>query len=121
MTSMTLNQIKIDKQLHLDQPWVAHSLLPDFDIEDVWRVPVELKKEHSLAIFLSQFISSNERVTQKGMAGLLFRFRLFLGKVFKWDKKKQIDHLLAGSIRERYAQAKNLKGNPIFVGADISI
>lgn len=104
-----INQIKINKQSHLQQPWRVHSLLADFDIEDVWRVPVKLKQEHSLDLFLKQFMESNEQVTQKGLAGYLFRLRLFLGKVFKWDEKKQIDHLLPGSIRERYAKAENQK------------
>lgn len=104
-----INQIKIDKQLHMNQPWRVHTLLPDFDIEDVWRVPVNLRKEHSLNLFLTMFMESNQRVTEKGLAGFLFRLRLFLGKIFKWDEKQTVNHLLAGSIRERYAKAENLR------------
>ncbi|WP_424961418.1 DUF2867 domain-containing protein [Ekhidna sp.] len=105
---MNINQIKIHKRFHLDQPWRVHTLLSDFDIEDVWRVPVKLREEHSLDLFLKEFLKSNEQTTQKGLAGFLFRLRLFLGKVFKWDEKNQVDHLLPGSIRERYARADNL-------------
>ncbi|WP_420318649.1 DUF2867 domain-containing protein [Ekhidna sp.] len=106
---MSSTKIKIDKKHHLEQPWRVHTLLPDFDIEDVWLVPITLTKEHSLDLFLSQFRASNERLTEMGLAGFLFRLRLFLGKVFKWDEKEPVDHLIPGSIRERYAESENLK------------
>ncbi len=106
---MSSPQIKIDEKQHLKQPWRVHALLPDFELEDVWRVPVKLKREHSLAQFLDAFSKSNEEViSARSMAGILFKIRLFLGKIFKWDEKPAIDYLIPGSIRERYALEENL-------------
>ncbi len=104
-----MDRIQIKKELHFQQEWRVHKLLQDFELEDLWQVPVTLKEEHTLAQFLDQFLKSNDRVVKAGsLAGLLFKFRLWLGKIFKWDEKPLIDHLLPGSIRERYAKAENL-------------
>ncbi len=103
------DRIKIDNKHHLNQSWLVHTLLSDFELEDVWRVPVVLKEDQSFELFLDSFLKSNDKVIKAGsLAGLLFKFRLFLGKIFKWDEKKKIDHLIPGSIRERYAKSKNL-------------
>lgn len=103
------DKIKIDEKHHLTQPWKVHDLLSDFKLEDVWRVPVVLQEHHSFAVFLDAFTKSNNRVIKAGsLAGLLFKLRLFLGKIFKWDEKIEIDHLIPGSIRERYALSENI-------------
>lgn len=106
---MATNRIQIHEKYHLDHPWKAHSLLPDFELEDVWRVPVVLKEEHSLSMFMDQFRKSNTQIIQAGsVVGLLFKLRFFLGRIFQWDEKPETNHLVPGSIRERYALSENL-------------
>lgn len=87
---------------------MVHNLLPDFEIEDVWKLPVELQGHHDLTRIQKHFSTSEEEAEINGMAAWLFQLRQFLGKVFKWDKKMDHSILKPGSIRERYAMAKNL-------------
>ena len=100
--------MKINNSEHTKHPWVVHELLSDFELEDVWQFPVVLQPHHTLSSFRSQFTNSTEELAEKGMAGVLFRFRTFLGRIFKWDEKTVHKALVPGSIRERYAQANNL-------------
>jgi len=55
---------------------------------------------------MDQFTNSNTRVVNTGLTGLLFRMRLFIGRLLRWDEKQ--DHFTPGSIRFRYAQQENL-------------
>ena len=45
---------RIETKDHLDLPWVVHRLAPDYEIEDVWRMPVGLRPEDNLADFWDQ-------------------------------------------------------------------
>jgi hypothetical protein len=108
MANLLYSRIKIDEHEHLIQPLRVHSLLSDFELEDVWRVPVNLASTHSLQLFMDQFAKTNATLVSKGMTGLLFRIRLFMGRLFKWDEKLVHDYLIPGSIRFRYAQQENL-------------
>jgi len=55
-----------------------------------------------------QFAKVNAQLMNSGMAGLLFRIRFFIGRLFKWDEKQLQDHLIPGSMRFRYAQQESL-------------
>ncbi|MEP1096967.1 MAG: DUF2867 domain-containing protein [Cyclobacteriaceae bacterium] len=100
--------MRIDPKEHQRYDWVAHQLMADFQIEDVWRLPVTLQPEHGFKQLLQQFWKAIEEVELKGLAGWLFRFRFFLGRLFRWDEKAAITLLVPGSIRERYATANDL-------------
>lgn len=97
---------KISPQEHLKHPWQVHVLCPDFELEDVWHVPVELDAHHSLQMFMDQFKKTEAQLLEKGAAGLLFKLRLALGKLFGWDS--QPDPNRYGSIRLRYAHQQGL-------------
>ena len=98
--------IKISPKQHLEHPWQVHALCADFELEDVWRVPVELGAQHSLQMFMNQFKQTEAQLVKKGPAGLLFKLRLALGKLFGWDAHP--DPNRQGSIRLRYAQQQGL-------------
>ena len=83
-----------------------HALCADFELEDVWRVPVELGAQHSLQMFMDQFKKAETQLVKKGAAGLLFKLRLALGKQFGWDVHP--DPNRQGSIRLRYAKQQGL-------------
>ena len=108
MANLIYPRIKIDNREHQIQPLRVHTLLSDFELEDVWRVPISLSSTHSLQLFLDQFAKTNAQLVDKGITGLLFRIRLFIGSIFKWDEKLLQEQLIPGSIRFRYAHQENL-------------
>jgi len=99
--------IKIDAKEHLAHSLRVHELLKDFELEDVWRLPVTLTSQHSLQLFLDQLQKSRDK-SLPGAAGLLFKFRLWLGKVFSLDEKQLRHELIPGTIRHRYAVQEGL-------------
>jgi hypothetical protein len=101
-------KMRIDPREHYKHQWKAHTLLSDFKIEDVWRLPVILQPEHNLALVQAQFSKATAKIESRGPAGLLFRLRFFLGRLFKWDEKVRQTGIVPGSIRERYARMENL-------------
>lgn len=87
MANLLYPSTKIDEHEHLIHPLRVHSLLSDFELEDVWRVSVKLTSRHNLQMFLDQFAKTNATLVNSGMTGLLFKLRLFMGRLFKWDEK----------------------------------
>jgi len=102
-------KIKINAKEHFSHPFRVHNLLQDFDLEDVWRIPVKLSSEHNLELFIEQFTKSNESLFKNGLASLLFKFRLWVGNLLAWDEKIIQDKLIPGSLRHRYAKEEKLK------------
>lgn len=98
--------IKINPSQHTKHPWRVHALCADFDLEDVWQVPIVLNEQHTLAMFIDQFKKADRELLRKGAAAFLFKFRLQLGKIFGWDAPQQPNR--AGSIRFRYAQQEGI-------------
>ncbi|MDW3646963.1 MAG: DUF2867 domain-containing protein [Bacteroidia bacterium] len=106
--------MQIKESEHLKHDWISHELLKDFEIEDVWRFPVELKNEHQLSNFQAVMKSAMEDLESKGPAGILFKIRFFLGELFGWDKEMMEKELLKkGSLRERYASNYKLSGTDL--------
>ena len=102
-------RIKIDKHNHLRQHYRVHALLSDFELEDVWQVPVTLTSNQSLRLFVEHFNKATNKITDKGVAGFLFRLRLALGKLLNLDdENKLVSELIPGSIRYRYAHEEGL-------------
>lgn len=103
---------KLDSGEHLKHDWQVHALLEDFEIEDVWKLPVEMRKDQPIADVQKVFATAIHEISRSGVAGWLFQFRFFLGKVFGWDEEMQTtDTLPVGSIRERYARQQGLTSN----------
>jgi len=98
--------MKIKNETHFKHKWIAHKLLADFEVEDVWQFPVELQEHHTISTFQSQLFEAMEQLSKKGPASLLFKLRFFLGELFGWDQSTEapINTIKKGSIRERYAQ-----------------
>lgn len=114
---------RIDVNQHLQHAWRTHTLMPDFDIEDVWRLPTVLTADQSAVLARQTLFSGMEQLTQHGLVGLLFKLRLVLGRRFKWDDQPETRITLRpGSLRERYAQAEGLTAAqlPPPTGADFA-
>ena len=104
-----MESIKLDPKVHLEQKLYVHQFLPDFELEDVWRVPVVLDSNHSLQLFIHQFNEGNKQGFRKGLTGLLFKIRLRVGRVMGWDRKAPVPEMLVpGTLRHRYAEVENL-------------
>ncbi len=102
--------MRINKAEHLEHPWRVHRLLPDFKIEDTWLLPIKLDEIQTIGEVQAVFTQSLAETANTGVAGLLFKFRLFLGRVFGWeDGVKSISSLPAGSIRARYADQESME------------
>jgi hypothetical protein len=102
--------MRINKEEHLKHAWRVHRLLPDFRIEDTWLLPIRLDANQNVQEVQSVFAKALEETSSTGVAGLLFKFRLFLGSVFGWDDEvKSVSTLPAGSIRARYANQESLE------------
>ncbi len=101
--------MRINKEEHLKHAWRVHRLLPDLRIEDVWELPLEMKANQEIGELHQAFTKALEKTATTGMAGALFRFRFFLGKVFGWeDADKAREQLPVGSIRERFARQEGM-------------
>lgn len=100
--------MKITTQDHLQHQWQVHQLLPDFEIEDVWKFPVKLEEHHTLEEFREEFKQVMDGLTQNGFVALLFKLRFFIGGILGWDKEEERVHFKPNSIRERYAKATGL-------------
>jgi len=101
--------MKISNSEHLNHPWRVHSLLPDMKVEDVWLLPVKLDDKQTIGEVQAVFAQAIKETSNRGVAGLLFKFRFFLGKVFGWDEKvNSTSTLPVGSIRARYAGQESL-------------
>lgn len=105
--------MKIDPAEHARHDWIAHDLMSDFEVEDVWRFPAELRPEQSLAQFREHLDRLTEKLSGRGAAGALFRLRLWLGRIFGWDERGPHPALRPGSIRERYARNAGLDANDL--------
>ncbi len=103
--------MKIKEEEHFKNTWIVQALLTDFEVEDVWQFPVTLEKQHNISLFQGQLFEAMEQLSQKGLVGLLFKLRFFLGEIFGWDTTNPTTNniLKKGSIRERYAQVYHLK------------
>jgi hypothetical protein len=58
----------------------------DFDLMDVWRIPLEGEAHETLEDYERIATAVHERLMTRGPASWLFRLRFWLGRVFKWDE-----------------------------------
>lgn len=96
--------MKINKKNHWQQPWIAHKLLPDFAVEDVWLLPVELQPDQSLKQVHAAFNQAFQQMAETGAAGKLVQLRQLLGKWFKWEEEADFvpETITPGKLHKRY-------------------
>jgi hypothetical protein len=97
--------MRIDSKEHFTHRWASQELLHEFKVEDVWQLPVVLQPEHTLEQVHLAFAHASNSIENSGFTGMLFRLRLFIGRIFNWDQKISQTGLIPGSIRERYSEA----------------
>ena len=99
-----MKQYMISEADHLALPWRVHELLADFDLEDVWRFPLLLRPENSLADFRREMTAAVDHIPRFGAAALLFRIRLLIGRLFGWDRPVAPGR--ARPLRARYVASR---------------
>ena len=62
--------IKINKHEHFKQGFRVHTLLSDFELEDVWQVPIALTSNQSLGLFAAHFYELAKKLTERGVSCL---------------------------------------------------
>ncbi len=105
---MSSTSYQIANEIHLDLPWRVHSLLEDFNLADVWQIPVILEQHHSLKLFLVEGFNPQQSVTPHSLAWYLFHLRKIIGKAFKLDGILGTYHLFPGNLRTRYAMQEGI-------------
>lgn len=96
------------QQTHHDQSWIAHPILTDFRIEDIWLLPIQLSNKNTIQEVQSAFVDAIGQIGKRGVAGLLFRFRNWLGKIFKWEDDFDPNRIRKpGLLKTRYAKQIN--------------
>jgi hypothetical protein len=77
--------MKIDPAPHLEAPWRVHTLAPDFQLLDVWELPITGAPEDRFDRFFD-LIAAQGVESESPIARALFWIREKLGEIFRWDK-----------------------------------
>lgn len=96
--------MKIPNQVHRDRPWRVHGFVTDFKLLDVWRMPVTGGPGDTLADFEKTMENVERALMNSGPAGMLFRLRIGVGRLLKWDvseKRRAIPGAEEASLRGR--------------------
>lgn len=79
--------VRGDARVHRSRPWRVHALVPDFEILDVWRIPIEAdpSRGETFARFFD-LAWANGTETDSRIVRALTRIRWMLGDAFGWDR-----------------------------------
>lgn len=84
---------------HTGQPWRIHDLAPDFDLEDVWALPMRGGRD-DLADIVEWFVALDEK-DDPLVNRLLMTIRFKLGALLGLDDEKSGTSGRVGSLRDR--------------------
>jgi len=94
---------------HDDPAWRIHAVAQDFELLDVWRFPIRVEGDIDFATVVDFLNETQATMSQRsGLASGLFRLRMFLGRVFRWDEETRdlaIPGSVEKSIRERLPES----------------
>lgn len=76
--------MRIPNAVHEAQGWVIADIAPDFDLLDVWALPVHGSRE-DFSRFVDCMASLDPTESSSAAAGALFWVRRRLGELFGWD------------------------------------
>ena len=78
--------MRLPEAAYADEGWRAHEILAGFDIEDVWRVEVDLTPE-SLPRAVELLARGDPGQSPSAIYRFLFAVRWRLGRLFGWDEE----------------------------------
>jgi hypothetical protein len=102
--------MRLDPARHRAQPWRVHSLAPDFELLDVWRIPIEADPSRGETFDrFFDLVWENELEAGSAIVRLLAEVRWSIGRVLGWDGT---GHRIPGSgersVAERLTDADRL-------------
>lgn len=108
--------MRIPNDAHRAGPFRVHDVAGDFQLLDVWQFP--LRGSSSQFADFVEVMQVSESAPRTGAAGLLFRFREWLGGVFGWDEIAEplpIPGCAETSVRDRlpeHERSRSSEGGP---------
>jgi hypothetical protein len=91
--------MKLPKTAHTSRPWRVHEITKDFELEDVWRLPIPGGPD-DLARLVECFTNEDSSELPVVLRAL-FALRWKLGKLFGWDEPGSGVGERVRSLRER--------------------
>jgi len=98
-----VRQNRVPPQDHRALPWLAHDLLFDYEVEDVWRFPVRLRPGDSLEDLVGEMRAAVAAMPRFGLTSMLFRIRFFVGRLLRWEPTSVAP---SQRIRDRLAELR---------------
>lgn len=106
--------MRIDNQSQLDQPWIVHDLVPDFELEDVWALPEIEGTRDDFEAVIRLLVTTDPSTSSGPLADGLWKARDLLGRWFGIGEVSGGPQPAADSIFDRLPEG--LRGS----AADIS-
>ena len=80
-------RIRLPDSAHTSKPWRIHEIAPDFRIEDVWGMPVDLDPRQFPRVVEVMAGFDTDRSSSRTVRAL-FALRWKLGELFGWDQEQ---------------------------------
>ena len=81
--------IRLNKKQHPKRLWKVHRITNDFDLWDVWHIPIKAdnSKTENFNTFYTIAVKSFLMIeSRKSITSFLFKIRFLIGKIFHFDK-----------------------------------
>lgn len=82
------------------RPWRIHDIAPDFELEDVWQLPVEGERD-DLPLLVERFAAGDPAEGPSRAVRILFALRWKIGELLRWDDADDGLGSRAPSLRDR--------------------
>ncbi|WP_405857527.1 DUF2867 domain-containing protein [Streptomyces sp. NBC_00090] len=92
--------MRLPRTAHTSRPWRIHEFAGDFQVEDVWELPVTGGPDE-LDRLVRQFTNGDGTALSTPVVRTLFAIRWKLGALLGWDKADAGLDSRVGSLRER--------------------
>jgi hypothetical protein len=86
--------MRLNKKVHYAHPWKVHEIAKDFKLLDLWEMPIlaDVTKNQDFRSFLEAMKTVPRNILKRKISigliisGFLFTLRIFMGKIFPFDK-----------------------------------
>ena len=82
------NKARVDASQFAQPSWLVHERMVDFEVEDAWRLPIVLTADQTISLVRDVLFRGLANIQEGGAIGFLFKLRLALGQIFRWDDKR---------------------------------
>jgi hypothetical protein len=92
--------MRLPDTAHTSHPWRIHHLAPDFDLEDVWRLPCPGRADEFaelVSMLVSQDVSRSSSWAVRGLFAIRFR----IGELLGWDDAGVASGAVSATLQNR--------------------